>query len=115
MAYLRESDLVRVRDAGLLSQESMSNPYGQLILDQLRDSRGTSWLGLSWRQYLFWFAQHEARLSASQALSQTLLRLAEEAWDQTEARQILMEERQNNGAWLRSWRRALIESNQANS
>jgi hypothetical protein len=110
MAYLRESDLVRVRRANLLSNNSLTNPFGAQILDQLDNSPGTPWLGLSWRQYLYWFSDFEHRYSQGRIDVNMVLSNAENVWRQLDEQAILMEERQNDGIWLRQWRRAVLEA-----
>lgn len=107
-AFLRESDLIRVRRARLLSDSSIRNSFGQEILAQLDSAPGTPWLARSWRQYLWWFADLEHRLTLDPSIANLLLREADEAWGRIE-NIILMEERSNSGAWLRSWRRACLE------
>jgi len=107
MAFLREGDLIRVRNAGMLSQSSSANPYGQKILDNLDNPQPQAWLGLSWRHYMYWFAQFEARVSAHQVDPEAILANAERAWAQLDSSSVLMEERHNNGQWLRPWRLAL--------
>jgi hypothetical protein len=110
MAYLRESDLVRVRRENLLSSASMDNPFAVQILDRLDNSPGTPWLGLSWRQYLYWFSDFERRFSQGEIDSGTFLANAEHVWRQLDDLGVLMEERQNDGSWLRQWRRAILEA-----
>ncbi len=109
MAYLRESDLLRLQKANLLSKASTKNPYACQILE-LRDSDPDKpWLALSWRQYMYWFCDFEERFSAGDIPANRFLRNAEEIWQQLEENDILMEERQNDGGWLRAWRRAILE------
>jgi len=110
MAYLRESDLARVRRANLLSSNSLTNPFAVQILEQLDNSPGTPWLGLSWRQYLYWFSDFEHRYSQARIDADMLLSNAENVWRQLDEQAILMEERQNDGIWLRQWRRAVLEA-----
>lgn len=110
MAYLRESDLVRVRDAGLLSEASASNPYGEEILQQMNSEPEKAWLGLSWRQYMYWFGDFEERFVKGPIDTNEFLKNAEKVWSELDDRDILMEERQNDGSWLRAWRRAVIEA-----
>jgi hypothetical protein len=113
MAYLRESDLLRVRDAGLLSKASQTNPYAQEILRQMQSAPGSAWLALSWRQYLHWFADFEGRFQGGKIVPDHVLKQAETTWDRLEAGDILMEERQNDGKWIRAWRRAILEARKA--
>ena len=110
MAYLRESDLVRVQRTGLLSEASTRNPYGERILAQRDSDPDKPWLGLSWRQYMYWFGDFERRFQNRAIDGDTFLKNAENVWGELERRNVLMEERQNDGSWLRSWRRAVIEA-----
>ncbi len=111
MAFLRESDLVRIRGAGLLSAASQSNPYGQEILQMIESDDVQRWLRLSWRQYLYWFMDFESRLeSGDTSTANEILKRAEKNWLDIDDQQILMEEARNDGSWLRSWRRAVVEA-----
>ena len=107
MAFLRDSDLERVRRRGLLSE--LNNPWGQQILRKIDTRPGEPWLGDSWRQFMYWFADFESRFSAGTIDADTTLRNAERVWDSFEDERILMEERANDGSWLRPWRRAVVE------
>ncbi len=109
MAYLRESDLIRIRKAGLISQTSMNNPFCIEVLDSLDNSPGTAWLGLSWRQYLYWFADFEHRFNIDLINSRQFLKNSDENWKYLDENDIFMEERANDGAWIRLWRRAINE------
>lgn len=110
MAFLREGDLIRVRNAGLLSQRTLSNPYGMEILDILANQPSLPWLGLSWRHYLRWFADIESWLVDHPDDYDLILRGAEQTWNRLDSTSLLMEERSNDGQWLRSWRRALVDA-----
>ena len=110
MAFLRESDLIRVRHAGLLAPASLANPYGTDILNSLDNSPGESWLALGWRQYMHWFCDFEKRLEGGTIVPDDTLENAEQVWDGLEAANIFMEKRPNDGGWLRPWRRALAEA-----
>jgi len=109
LGFLRESDITRVQGQQLLSPASMSNPFGQRILQQLSQQPGKAWLALGWRQYMHWFADVERRIGEGTADVKTMLRDAENNWRQLEDADVLMEEQRNDGTWLRSWRRALAE------
>lgn len=109
MAFLRESDIIRIQRSNLLSEASRNNPFSQKILDQMRTSPGTAWLSLSWRQYMYAFADLENRIDLGKVKASNLLRDAEINWLTLEDQNILMEEARNNGEWIRMWRRALSE------
>ena len=109
MAFLREGDLIRLRELDLLSQASMANPYALQILDSLDNSPGTPWLGTSWRQFLFWFGDFEQRLSDGTIAPDEILRNAETTWTQLEDDGFLMEDMRNRMTWLRPWRIAVGE------
>ena len=110
MAYIRESDLIRIRDANLLSVASSNNPFCQQILAQLENNPGKAWLGISWRQYLYWFADFENRYCLGQIDANNFLQSVENVWRNLEDNQILMEEPRNDGYWIRQWRRAIVEA-----
>jgi hypothetical protein len=109
MAFLRESDLQRVLPLQLEHLNETPNPFGMEILNQLRAEPGKAWLALAWRQFLFWFADVESRITAGTLDVNLLLRNAEQNWRTMDDRNILMEERRNDGGWIRAWRRALAE------
>jgi len=110
MAFLREPDIVRLQKANFISSASMANPYGQEILQQFSTEPGKAWLKLSWHQYLYWFADFEYRIAKGQVNPKELLKEAENIWGKLDDADILMDERQNDGSWIRAWRRALIEA-----
>jgi hypothetical protein len=108
MAFLRESDVVRLRQRGLL-QNLFGNPISASILTRFAEQPGAAWLGLSWRQFMYWFADAEQRIQAGATDVRPLLRDAETKWRELEDLELLMEEPRNDGTWLRPWRRALAE------
>jgi len=110
LAFLREGDLVRIANAGLLSDASTRNPFSADILAKVTGRSQGAWQGDSWRHYLWWFADAEARVSASsESVVTTMLASAESAWARL-AGKIPMEERQNDGAWVSKWKRACLEA-----
>lgn len=110
VAFLREADLRRVEAAGYVSDASRSNPYGAEVLNQLTHRPGTAWLGLGWRQFMYWFADVEARISDGRLVVRDLLRQADANWRDLEERDVLMDEVQNDGRWVRRWRQALADA-----
>jgi len=105
LALLRASDVVRVQAAGAFSAATLANPYTAQILQSINDVH--AWLGLGWRHYLWWFANFEARANRSSVMD--ALRHADRLWKDFDALPLLMEERNNDGAWVRQWLRALVE------
>jgi hypothetical protein len=60
---------------------------------------------------MYWFADAEFRLSVGSVSAQDLVTAADATLAAVENSKpkIFMEERQNNGDWVRQWRRALEE------
>jgi len=108
LAFLREPDLIQMKNAGPLSDSSQRNPYAQEILQILETRPRKAWQALSWRHYMWWFADIETRVTNGAVQVPDLFKEADALWGKTEDT-IIMDERSNNGAWLRAWRRACIE------
>lgn len=109
IAFLRQSDVQRIVPMNLPQLGDTPNPFGAQILDQLGTDPGRAWLALAWRQFMFWFADVESRLENGEATSTALLRNADQNWRQLDDIDFLMEERRNDGTWIRAWRRAISE------
>jgi hypothetical protein len=112
LAFLREADIARLRrnvNPDFIGQGDSGNIYGQQILTQFINDPGKPWVGLSWRQYLAWFAAVEGRLSGTDApaIVDQWLREAEQRWLEIEDKRALLEEIRNDGSWVRKWRQAL--------
>jgi hypothetical protein len=112
LAFLRQDDLRRIRNSSILSAASLSNPFGRAILANLDEAwrNGTkpaSWLGNSWRHFLYWFADVEGRLSRSEVTPESLLATADANWSKLDKEKSYMLERENNGVWVRAWMNAL--------
>jgi hypothetical protein len=112
LAFLRQGDLLRIRKQGLLSEASLKNPFTSEIFSQFDQAREKgaslpSWLALGWRQFLYWFADIEKRLSQNQASAEDLMTLADANWKALDAKKVLMEERFNDGTWIRVWLNAV--------
>jgi hypothetical protein len=93
----------------LPQSERSVNPFGEQILEQLASEPERAWLALAWRQFLFWFADVENRLDNGSVTAAALLRNADSNWRTLDDTEFLMEERRNDGGWIRPWRRALTE------
>ncbi len=109
MAFLRQSDLQRVLPMNLPRVGTSTNPFGGQILEQLANEPEKAWLALAWRQFLFWFADIESRLESEAVTPSQLLRNADNNWRTLEDVDFIMEERRNDGGWIRPWRRSIAE------
>jgi hypothetical protein len=108
MAFVREADLQRLQRDSLLGAASLENPVAKKILEQFRTKPGAPWLALSWRQFLWWLADCEARIHAGVDTTDELLVRAEENWKVVlTEKKILFDEPANTGSWIRPWRAAL--------
>ncbi len=109
MAFLRQSDVQRILPMNLSQLETSTNPFGTQILEQLVTAPDQAWLRFAWRQFMFWFADVEGRLDSGLVTAGALLRNADNNWRKLDEAEFLMEERRNDGSWMRPWRRALAE------
>ena len=109
VAFLRESDVLRLQRRGELSDASLANPFGQAILGKFIQEPGTAWLALGWKQFMYWFMDVESRIAEGRIDVPGMLQGAETMWLALEDTGVLMEEPRNNGSWLRPWRRAVSE------
>lgn len=109
LAFLRDSDLIRIKRNNLLNPVYESNPYAIKILEQMEKSPESAWLALSWRQYMYAFSDLENRIENGLINIEQLLKQAEDNWINLNNNNILMEEMTNNGSWVRIWRIALTE------
>jgi hypothetical protein len=109
LAFLRQSDLLRVQSHSLISAASKSNPFCDQILATIPTNK--AWVALGWRQFLYWFADAEHRIETGGVSPEDLVKIADDNWGAVEKAKppIFMEERANNGDWVREWRRALAE------
>lgn len=110
LAFIRTSDLTRVQAHGIATSAT-ANSFGKQILAQLETDPIKPWVGTGWREYMEWFADIEQRLAAGAVNARDLIRAAEHNWQTLEDNDVFMEERANDGAWLRSWLRATVEFN----
>jgi hypothetical protein len=108
LAFLRQSDLIRIQPRGLFSEASKANPFTQKILECIPQDK--PWVALGWRQFMHWFADIEERLRSGTAVTEDLLQQADANWGAIQTKpQVIMDERENNGQWVRQWLRAVIE------
>lgn len=110
MGLLRESDLLRVKSEGMLSEASMRNPFSVKIFEQLDKNPPEPWLAFAWRHYLYWFADFNSRCQSNEIDPKAILKVAESNWLTLEDKGVLMEEVRNDGQWIRAWRRAINEA-----
>lgn len=106
LAYLREGDLIRLYKLGMLHESYKANPFSQQIIEQIQNASGMAWLALSWRHYLYAFAEIE-RSIADKPIVLDILKESEQNWVTLDKKGFLMEEMRNDGAWIRQWRIAI--------
>lgn len=108
IAFLRDSDVIRTYS--VTSETTHRNPF----YEQCRTciDSGTAWVGLGWRQYLYWFYDFEQRFVQGEIDALTLLQQADKNWEKLEDEKVIMEERRNDGRWIRPWIRAISEYQQ---
>ncbi|MEI2724136.1 MAG: hypothetical protein V9H26_11535 [Verrucomicrobiota bacterium] len=112
LGFLRVADIARLRRSGFgdfLGVGASGNAFANQILEQFANAPDKPWLALSWRQYLAWFELAEQQLSVSESptIVSGWLKEAEQRWEQLDAKDVLLEERRNDGRWIRPWRQAL--------
>lgn len=115
MAFIRHTDIARLSQnnyQGLIAQGYSKNIWSDNILTHLRDTPDVPWLAKSWRHYLSWFYLAEKKLSEPHGIAEIKkwLRHADDNWKELNEKEILMDEPQNDGAWIRPWRQAVIQS-----
>ena len=106
LGYFREADLVRIQEKGLISQKTIENPFYSEISEKLFTP--DPWLGLSWRHYLYEFQELEAETNTYHEIVKDLLREADNNWGVVESQSIILDERLNNGSWIRPWLRSIL-------
>lgn len=107
VAFLRAGDIVRIGEQNMLSSATITNPYFPAV--QKAVSTGGPLVAISWRFYLYWFAEVQERIETGLLDVRALLRSAEGRWKVLEDADVLMDEPRNDGHWLRPWRRAIAE------
>lgn len=113
LAFIREADIKRLQRDGyndIIGGLHSGSSSGHDILDFFNNRPGDAWLGQSWRQYLSWFGKTEQVVSTEGvSIVREWLRTAETRWLELNEDELLMDEPQNNGCWIRPWRQALRE------
>jgi hypothetical protein len=101
LAFVRQSDFARLNNAAMLSAASRANPSYAPISAAVQ--RGQAWLGASWRQFLYWFADIQDRYDTGSLDVEQLILNAADNWQTLSDRAIFMEEKRNKGGWLEGW------------
>jgi len=103
ITLLREADVVRLDRLQLIDEEVVNeNPYSKQILAIIRSGTGKPWVGLSWRQYLYWFSTID-RSIATLSDCRTLLKQCDWLWGRVQQNEVLFIDRLNDGSWVRAW------------
>lgn len=109
MAFIRQADIARLQKVGILSKRSLNSPTCQAILAHMQTNPAKAWPKLGWLQFMDWFQETECILGTGQYDLDRTLNAAEENWEKVEEAKILMDEKKNDGRWLRPWRQAILE------
>jgi hypothetical protein len=108
-SYIREADIFRLKNEGLISDISEKNPICKSIIENFELPEPKPWIALGWRQYMYWFADFEKRINLNEVNIKNLLKSAEMNWIRMDEEDILLDEILNDGSWIRQWRQAIIE------
>lgn len=108
LTLLRDADVLNLRNRGLYNDgiQIGANPYSQQILNLLARGSGDPWVRFSWRQYLHWFVNTEARLTSPAAVH-TELAYVSATWDWLRSQGIQLLDDWNDGSWVPVWTAAL--------
>lgn len=112
MAFIRQADIARLQKANILSQRSLNSPTCQAILAHMQTNPSKTWPKLGWLQFMDWFQETERLVGAGQYDLNGILDAGEENWEKVEEANILMDEKKNDGRWMRPWRQAILEYTQ---
>ena len=112
LAFLRSADVARIKKremSHLIGVGNSSNDWAEIIAELWRTEPGKPWLALSWRHYLSWFGKTEANFDLGDPIknAEAILIAADQNWGSMNG--ILLDERENDGSWVRNWRQALDE------
>lgn len=108
VTWLREADVRLLDREGLIDRSGASkNPYSAEILGIIDAGMGEAWVGLGWRQYLYWFKEIEAVLAADPSAAESILTAADHRWGAVAKSRVLLLDRENTGDWIRSWLNAI--------
>lgn len=104
ITLLRDQDVLMLdkSHAWFSGHDFEENPASAQILARLRSGSGEPWLALAWRQYLRWVANEDARLTTASLAREALL-TADLRWKELDEAEVLLADRSNDGAWIRSW------------
>jgi hypothetical protein len=92
----------------LLSPASNANPFTKLIFEFIPQNK--AWVALGWRQFMYWFADIEERIRTKTTTVDDLIARGDANWGLIQQKPpVIMEERENNGQWIRQWLRSVVE------
>jgi hypothetical protein len=108
ITWFREEDVRLLLRQGILDRARVSaNPYSREILTILDSRAGDAWVGLGWRQYMYWFVRQEAAIASGRLDVGAVLERADQRWLDADRSRVRLFERSNNGEWIRAWLNAL--------
>lgn len=107
MAFIREADVLHLKQLQKLSPASISNPFCNECLTNITSSPPKPWIAEAWRQYMYWFQDAERRISHGELSVEQSLVDAENTWSFLRNNDVFLEEPMNDGRWVARWRQAL--------
>jgi hypothetical protein len=109
MTYLQQADVLQLAsvDGGQLVSTTSADP---LLSDVIQRSRGgQSWSGVSWRQYMGWYASLEGRMDRDPGEGARVLRGAAQNWLRLKSLGLSPSDSTNDGRWITAWVKAIDE------
>lgn len=108
LARLREADVAKLNRRGWFDDRTFeSNPASARILQIIRSGVKAPWLKLSWMQYLRWASNVESLWHGDASAVEVGLSAADHNWGLV--RDVLFQDRFNDGSHVREWLNALRE------
>lgn len=116
LAFIRQPDISRMIARGyaeLIGCGFSNNDWSSVILEQIKEHPEQPWVATSWRHYLTWFTLVERELDSADRKTKVgnWLVEAERNWLKLEEKGVLMDERRNDGSWIRCWRQVVSAIN----
>lgn len=108
VTWLREADLVMLLRRSLIDETAArTNPFSARILDILTAAKGEPWVGLGWRQYLWWAMDADKKYQSDPNAVRELLARANAKWMDLRDKKFVLYEADAEARWVTAWINAL--------